>query len=909
MRHLEKSLLQALNDSKGRILDDDHVITTLETLKHEAAEVNRKVLETETIIAEVEKTSQQYTPFANYCASVYFALEQLNQIHFLYQYSLKFFLEIFASVLNNNPHLTGVTDYAKRLSIITDDMFQVAYNRVARGLLHEDRLTFAILLCRIYLKGMKDEPSYDDEFNQLLFIGKSIGASAQLGTVEPIANLSREQVENLTRLSMLPAFSNFRNLIGDSDKFSKWLTSRDPETNVAVIWEEKQPLSKIAKTLYALLVIHALRPDRLLAAGHMFVKAVLGDNFMSESEKVFDFGKLVETEVSSQTPVLLCSAPGYDASGRVSDLAVELSKGITPIAIGSAEGFSLAENAINAASKSGRWVLLKNVHLAPQWLVQLEKKLHSLNPHPNFRLFLTMEIHPKLPVNLLRAGRIIVYEPPPGIKANLLRTFSTVSAQKMSKVPAERGRLYFLLAWLHAIVQERLTYTPLGWSKRYEFSEADLRVAFDTFDTWIEVAALGRSNLPSDKVPWEALQVLLSQCIYGGRIDNDFDQKLLECFIKKLFVSNSFNLDFALTDSIDEEGRKIIMPEGVRREQYIEWVDSIQYLQSPSWLGLPNNAETVLLTTRGQTMVRKLLKLSDQDDELAYNPKATELTSTDRPQWMSQIRDVAEGWLKLFPLKLLTLKRSTENIKDPLYRFFERELNLASRFLAELRHDLEDLILICKGQKKQTNHHRMLFSHLNKGLVPENWRVYNVPSGTTVSLWINDFAQRIKQFEAVYGSFMADQSRALKKFYVWLGGLFTPEAYITATRQYVAQANAWSLEELVLEVQEAEDFSELKMDECSFGVTGLKIMGAKCSAGTKLVISDDIWSNLKAVQLRWIHVPGGDVKKPDAITLPVYLHSNRSCLLFTLDFKVDSCVSPSVFYEHGVAIFCNTTLE
>lgn len=35
---------------------------------------------------------------------------------------------------------------------------------------------------------------------------------------------------------------------------------------------------------------------------------------------------------------------------------------------------------------------------------------------------------------------------------------------------------------------------------------------------------------------------------------------------------------------------------------------------------------------------------------------------------------------------------------------------------------------------------------------------------------------------------------------IWLGGLFTTEAYITATRQYVAQANNWSLEELYLDV-------------------------------------------------------------------------------------------------------------
>ena len=42
----------------------------------------------------------------------------------------------------------------------------------------------------------------------------------------------------------------------------------------------------------------------------------------------------------------------------------------------------------------------------------------------------------------------------------------------------------------------------------------------------------------------------------------------------------------------------------------------------------------------------------------------------------------------------------------------------------------------------------------------------------------------------------------LQNLNIWLGGLFTTEAYITATRQYVAQANNWSLEELYLDVSQ-----------------------------------------------------------------------------------------------------------
>jgi hypothetical protein len=66
------------------------------------------------------------------------------------------------------------------------------------------------------------------------------------------------------------------------------------------------------------------------------------------------------------------------------------------VLLGSAEGFTLAEQTINTAAKQGNWVLLKNVHLAPQWLKELEKKLHSIKPHESFRLFLSTEIHPKV---------------------------------------------------------------------------------------------------------------------------------------------------------------------------------------------------------------------------------------------------------------------------------------------------------------------------------------------------------------------------------------------------------------------------------------------------------------------------------------------------------------------------------
>lgn len=325
------------------------------------------------------------------------------------------------------------------------------------------------------------------------------------------------------------------------------------------------------------------------------------------------------------------------------------------------------------------------------------------------------------------------------------------------KPPSERARLYFLLAWFHAIIQERLRYVPLGWAKKYEFNESDLRVAIDTLDTWIDQTAMNRTNLPPEKIPWDAIVTLLSQSIYGGKIDNDFDQRLLASFLSKLFTAHSFETDFALVGNVEGQ-RNITMPDGTRRDQFLKWIENLSDRQTPSWLGLPNNAEKVLLTTHGTDLVSKLLKMQqlEDDDELAYNPDEGAVDASlqnvqedGRPSWMIVLCNSATSWLELLPKSLPTLKRTVENIKDPLYRYFEREVTSGAKLLITVISDLQDVVLICQGEKKQTNHHRTMLSELVKGIIPSGWRKYTVPTGCTVIQWVTDFSNRVRQLQKV----------------------------------------------------------------------------------------------------------------------------------------------------------------
>ncbi|XP_042877143.1 dynein heavy chain, cytoplasmic-like isoform X5 [Penaeus japonicus] len=907
LRQLEKNLLQVLNDSKGQILDDDSVITTLETLKKEAADISLKVQETDKTMHEIEMVSQQYLPLSSACSSIYFTLDALHQVHFLYQYSLHFFLDVFTDVLSNNPNIKDHTDYTRRLSIITNDLFQLTYQRVSRGMLHTDRLSFALLLARIRLRGVTSETTYDAEFQFLL---KSKEGLFNASSTSAIAGLTPEQTDSMLRLSnKIRAFSNVDKFVGTKE-FSDWLEADAPEHSVPTIWEMEKQLSPVGLTVYQMMAVQAFRPDRLYAAANIFVSSVLGDSFLAIGEREVDLTKVVELEVKANTPVVMCAVQGFDASARVDDLAAELNKPMTAIAIGSAEGFSQAEKAINSAVKNGRWVMLKNVHLAPGWLVQLEKKLHSLHPHPQFRLFLTMEITPRLPVNLLRAGRVFVFEPPPGIRANLMRTFSTVPASRMMRAPSERARLYFLLAWFHAITQERLRYAPLGWAKYYEFNESDLRVACDTLDTWIEATAMGRTNLPPEKVPWDALATLMSQCIYGGKIDNEFDQRLLTSFLSKLFTPKSFDPDFALVSNVDGKDGQITMPDGIRRDQFLHWVESLSDRQTPTWLGLPNNAEKVLLTNKGTDMLGKLLKMQvlEDDDELAYggdeSPGQERREVEGRPSWMVTLNQSAVTWLSLLPEMVITLRRTVDNIKDPLYRYFEREVNSGAKLLRIVRNDLNDVILICRGEKKQTNYHRTMVSLLVKGIIPDQWKLYTVPRGATVSQWVTDFAQRVKQLQDISQQVAQFGASELKNVTVWLGGLFNPEAYITATRQCVAQANSWSLEELTMEVSIADAEGQVTAAG-GFNIKGLKLQGALCK-NNELLLTPTIMTELAMVTLQWVHLESTET---DKITLPVYLNATRTDLLFTVDLTMAPNQSTHSFYERGVALLTSTSLN
>lgn len=147
------------------------------------------------------------------------------------------------------------------------------------------------------------------------------------------------------------------------------------------------------------------------------------------------------------------------------------------------------------------------------------------------------------------------------------------------------------------------------------------------------------------------------------------------------------------------------------------------------------------------------------------------------------------------PQSLPPLQGTLDSVKDPLYRFFEREASLGSKLVVTIRGDLEQLVQVCDGALKQTNDIRGLLSDLTKGTVPASWQRYkcrNLAAGA----WVADLSKRLAQLTRIVDGGPANFRAASTS----LGLLFQPQGFVTASRQAVAHATGSSLEQLHLQV-------------------------------------------------------------------------------------------------------------
>lgn len=421
------------------------------------------------------------------------------------------------------------------------------------------------------------------------------------------------RVEYLIRSLYVEVFRQLAPALLEDDVLSLALTflflyaEKDPTDKSLIALDKKEKIHKTEQELSKEEILHDLlvckfnEPHRLREVLDMACYKMLGSSLLYSDIGLEGILGLQSAQVNGLTPVAMFVAPGQDPTSKIQSLK---SEGLVTIAMGTKEAQLLAEKYIFTENKKGVWVLLQNLHMAPDWLEKLEKRIKSTVFHSDFKLLFTIDMASHVPNTFVRMCRIMSFERPSGMKTSMQSSLANVSKTRFSSLPKEKPRIYFMLAWIHSIFRERMRFVPLGWTKPYGFHDSDFESGLHVIDQWVPQS---KQNISPNSIPWHIIIQLLFITVYAGRMDHSADRQCVKDTLEKLFVPEMFEVDFKL-DLTDEANGPPPMPESADSDSLLQWVDSLPETESPTWLGLDRDAEVERLsveTTRAfdQTLI------------------------------------------------------------------------------------------------------------------------------------------------------------------------------------------------------------------------------------------------------------------------------------------------------------------
>ena len=169
--------------------------------------------------------------------------------------------------------------------------------------------------------------------------------------------------------------------------------------------------------------------------------------------------------------------------------------------------------------------------------------------------------------------------------------------------PAYKSLVY-VLAFFHAVVQERRNYGKLGWNVAYDFNESDFRVSANLIKYYLTKTY----DEKQEQIPWSSLRYLVGEAMYGGRVTDAFDRRVLNTYVEE------YNGDF-LFDSFQKfhffngEQFDYCLPESGSLQAYISTIESLPLVCSPEVFGLHPNSEIDYLSNSAKEMWRSLISL------------------------------------------------------------------------------------------------------------------------------------------------------------------------------------------------------------------------------------------------------------------------------------------------------------
>ncbi|XP_068593236.1 dynein axonemal heavy chain 5 [Cebidichthys violaceus] len=880
MQELEDSLLFRLTSTQGSLVEDQSLIEVLRVTKTTAQEVSEKLSVAAETEVKINQAREEYRPVATRGSILYFLIVELSLVNVMYQTSLRQFLGLFDSSMQNSAksQLTS-----KRIGNVIDFLTYQVYCYTARSLYEEHKLLFTLLLAlKIDLQaGNISHP-------EVLTFVKG-GASLDLNSVEskPRRWILDQTWLNLVQLSSLPPFTQILTQVNQNERaWRTWFDHPTPEDAALPDgYEEK------LDTFRKLLLIRSWCPDRTTAQARHYISDSLGKPYAEGL--VLDLDAMW-AESDNRTPMVCLLSMGSDPTENIERLAKNKGAPCRPISMGQGQEVHARRLLANSMADGG-WLLLQNCHLGLDFLDELLETVTAAPPdsvHRGFRVWMTTDVHPRFPITFLQSSIKFTNEPPLGMKAGLKRTFSGVTQDQLEiSNLAQWKPLLYAVAFLHSTVQERRKFGPLGWNIPYEFNQADFTSSMQFVQNHLD-------DLDSKRgVNWSCLRYMLGEVQYGGRVTDDLDKRLLNTFTRVWFSENTFSDKFCFYKGYSVPGRAKTI------QDILQHIEALPMVDSPEVFGLHPNADITYQTNLANETLSTIVNIQPKDSgggtgetrEASVQRLASEMLEKLPPDYVPH--EVKSQLQRMGPFQ-------------PMNIFLRQEVDRMQRVISSVRSTLTDLQLAIDGTIIMSEDLRDALDCAFDARIPRLWLRLSWPSAT-LGFWFSELLERNRQLSGWIGTSRPNQ--------FWLTGFFNPQGFLTAMRQETTRANlsrGWALDTVTF----SNDVTKMMSEDVSAPppedvggvyIYGLFLDGAgwdRRSAKLSEAPPKVLFTPLPVVHVYAVSSANAADSQRAAggpYSCPVYKKPRRTDLNFIFSLQLRSLQPPEHWTLRGAALLCD----
>eukprot|EP00744_Colponema_vietnamica_P001395 GILI01002309.1.p1 GENE.GILI01002309.1~~GILI01002309.1.p1 ORF type:complete len:1648 (+),score=540.15 GILI01002309.1:478-4944(+) len=662
------------------------------------------------------------------------------------------------------------------------------------------------------------------------------------------------------------------------------ITNLQPGVKIGGQWDDRfSPLQR-------LIVIRCIRPDLITDAIRAYVTNTQSSKYLAPP--ILDVGEtLAAQKPNPQVPLFFILSTGADPMVTVRSLAEQhgMTDSLITISLGSGMA-GRAEAAIKRGLNMGQWVMLQNCHLLTSWLKTLEKILDGMHkPHKDFRLWLTTQPTDKFPLGILQRSLKVVTEPPDGLKLNMKGSYSKINDEMLEECPHQAFRpLVFVLSFFHAVVQERRKYGKIGWNVAYDFNESDFRISFRLLSMYLTKAYDNKDEV----LPWGSLRYLIGEAMYGGRVTDDFDRRVLVTYLDEYM--GDFLFDTCQPFFFSRSGFDYKVPSFGNLETYTAAISELPLNNSPEVFGLHPNAEIGYFTNASKQVWVDLIKMQVNDGDSGG--------SVNKEQYISSVATDIQS--KIPPLFDELRIRKEMGTPSPTQVVLLQELERFNRLISALSSSLFDLKRALKGEIGMSSELDEIANSLLNGFLPGMWRRLAPQTEKNLGSWMVHFQRRFQQYEKWVKE---GQPKVM-----WLSGLHIPESFLTALVQTTCRAKGWALDKSTLytvatHFSTPDEVAEPLEHGCY--IHGLYLEGARWDIESNCLRRQnpkELVVEMPVMQV--IPVEANKLKLRNSLRTPVYVTQNRRNamgvgLVFEADLRTEE--HPSHWVLQGVCLSLN----